>query len=593
MGANPEAHDVHAASLYINNLLVSRGLLKNGMSIDFANPDEAEGGTNATMAKVINLVHDLILRRDRDADRHESLAIAITNMKTKELKDAANIDKLRARVSETERQISLVQAQERAAKASLNSAENTARDLQEQILRLKITLRQVRARSVNDIRDRDTQIKKLESHVAARRRGTAQQPVADIRHTKSCGATEPAVTEKGSCGVPLDSPNYTLAQESTEFLTKLSQSLSDENDNLIELVRSTLTTLRVMQGLPTLDKTTAKDAVGDLSNSGEQSSPYPIPCEVLAAEMEEVLGHLKIILTNPSYVPIEELEIREDEIKRLKKGCDSVEAKFQQLFNLIDGWHKRISSRGRSVSAQELQVGLKLGQGEGHGVDVDFNSKKRSRPTNVPPTTIKAPVEDLPGHKRRFEEEIFAEEKGESNSDSDVEKVNDKEFDSRLVLAELTNTPSEEEVEEAFTSIAEENTQDIWLDNHPEEVALFGKSAHSQAPAQPPIFESRIPRHNPLKRPAPFPAADGSENPSGADKMSATARTKRRISILKKMHNARREAVDAQVAHAEPAAAESGARPGKQGGEKRSARSSRRRSTLSPQELEDLIVGGL
>lgn len=52
------------ASIYINNLLLSRGLLKNGTNIDFAHPERGDGGTEGTMAKVMGLVNDLILRRD-------------------------------------------------------------------------------------------------------------------------------------------------------------------------------------------------------------------------------------------------------------------------------------------------------------------------------------------------------------------------------------------------------------------------------------------------------------------------------------------------------------------------------------------------
>ena len=52
------------ASAYINNLLLSRGLLRNGTPIDFATPKETEGGVDAAMSQVMNLVHDLILRRD-------------------------------------------------------------------------------------------------------------------------------------------------------------------------------------------------------------------------------------------------------------------------------------------------------------------------------------------------------------------------------------------------------------------------------------------------------------------------------------------------------------------------------------------------
>lgn len=59
-----EPHNLQAASTYINNVLLARGLLKNGQPIDFAEPDNAEGGTGETMGRVINLVNDLVLRRD-------------------------------------------------------------------------------------------------------------------------------------------------------------------------------------------------------------------------------------------------------------------------------------------------------------------------------------------------------------------------------------------------------------------------------------------------------------------------------------------------------------------------------------------------
>lgn len=62
-----EPQNLQTASSYINNLLLSRGLLRNGVAIEFATPSKVEGGVDATMAKVMNLVHDLILRRDVSA----------------------------------------------------------------------------------------------------------------------------------------------------------------------------------------------------------------------------------------------------------------------------------------------------------------------------------------------------------------------------------------------------------------------------------------------------------------------------------------------------------------------------------------------
>jgi hypothetical protein len=56
--------NLSTASHYVNNLLLSRGLLRNGTPIEFARPSKGEGGKEATMAEIINLVHDLVLRRD-------------------------------------------------------------------------------------------------------------------------------------------------------------------------------------------------------------------------------------------------------------------------------------------------------------------------------------------------------------------------------------------------------------------------------------------------------------------------------------------------------------------------------------------------
>lgn len=72
-----ESQNLQAASTYVNNILLARGLLKGGRAIDFADPENEDGGTDATMARVINLVNDLVLRRDvchsaRECDRCHS-----------------------------------------------------------------------------------------------------------------------------------------------------------------------------------------------------------------------------------------------------------------------------------------------------------------------------------------------------------------------------------------------------------------------------------------------------------------------------------------------------------------------------------------
>jgi hypothetical protein len=59
-----DLENFRTASLYINNQLLSRGLLRVGQSIDFADPEAGDGGLQATMGRVMSIVNDLILRRD-------------------------------------------------------------------------------------------------------------------------------------------------------------------------------------------------------------------------------------------------------------------------------------------------------------------------------------------------------------------------------------------------------------------------------------------------------------------------------------------------------------------------------------------------
>ena len=61
--------NLKTASTYINNLLLARGLLRNDAPIELwelAAPDREDDTSARTTraAAVLNLVHDLILRRD-------------------------------------------------------------------------------------------------------------------------------------------------------------------------------------------------------------------------------------------------------------------------------------------------------------------------------------------------------------------------------------------------------------------------------------------------------------------------------------------------------------------------------------------------
>ena len=247
-------------------------------------------------------------------------------------------------------------------RATLRSAETRTRALREEMVRLKGTVAQIRGQCANDIRRRDGEISKLKRHLEGRRgrEGNGGQvgvvvlaPGAPRSQQNSSGAPE-------GC-LDVASSDYSLKQETTEFLTQLSQSLSDENDALIGLVRNTLATLRSLQGLP-LDYTNASD--GNLDHSHRNSAAIAVAAppsyEELASDTDEVLEHLRRLLTNPSFVPLEEVEIREDEIIRLREGWEKMATRWKEAVALMDGWRKRMVDSGDTINLEDLTKGMDL-----------------------------------------------------------------------------------------------------------------------------------------------------------------------------------------------------------------------------------------
>ncbi|KAL2010938.1 hypothetical protein VTN00DRAFT_3656 [Thermoascus crustaceus] len=359
-----EQHNLQAASTYINNLLLARGLLKNGKPIDFAAPENGSGGTDETMARIINLVNDLVVRRDREAEHRENLATTIRVLRANESQQALEIERLKTKTSELKRSLALAEGQERAFKTNINHAEATIRNLKEQVQRMKTTIQQVRAQCANDVRKRDVEMQKLKSHLNDRQRGKREGLGVTTINTNP-GSERNSRIKVPAAGDSINNPGYSLKQETNEFLTELCQNLSDENDTLIALARNTIKTLKDLQGLSTVED--GRESCSVFTAAGSQRSSHgpitalPTSCDELTTEMDEVLEHLRTLLTNPSFVPLEEVEIRDEEIMRLREGWEKMEGRWKQAVAMMDGWHKRISDGGDSIQADELRMGMGLG----------------------------------------------------------------------------------------------------------------------------------------------------------------------------------------------------------------------------------------
>lgn len=245
----------------------------------------------------------------------------------------------------------------------MRNAELTIRTLKDQVQRMKSTVYQTRAQYANDIRKRDTELQKLRGRLTERTRGKRDAPNATtitIMPPQKLTSTKQKPSEGGE---GLNTPGYSLRQETTEFLTQLCQSLSDENDALINLARDSIRILKELQGL------TESGAEGVLQGpeilgleTDSCAGPVP-PYETLSAEMSYVLEQLRALLTNPSFVSLEEVEIRDNEIARLRESWEKMETKWKEAVTMMDNWHRRMAGGGSGVNMEELKLGMTLGTG--------------------------------------------------------------------------------------------------------------------------------------------------------------------------------------------------------------------------------------
>ncbi len=338
--------NLRTASVYINNLLLSRGLLRNGQTIDFAHPERGDGGADGTMGRIMGVVNDLILRRDRDATQRESLSTTLRTVRAESLQQTSEVEQLKAKLGDSTRKLGLADASERALKMQLRSAEAAAKGLKEERARMRSLVAQTRAQCANEVRKRERVIEGLKKHVGegGRARGSGKATgVATITVVAGVGEKE-ANNSESQLG-----EEYDLRSETNEFLTELASGLSEDNEKLGALIRRMVDTLKALSGW---------------EKEGEQEDGLIVNTEegyeAIAAEADNVIEHLRTLLTNPSFVPLEEVEVREEEIFRLRGGWERMEERWKDAVKMMDGWRKRMTSTGQAINLEELRLGMSL-----------------------------------------------------------------------------------------------------------------------------------------------------------------------------------------------------------------------------------------
>ncbi|KAL6859697.1 Afadin and alpha-actinin-binding domain-containing protein [Trichoderma novae-zelandiae] len=342
-----DTENLRTASLYINNQLLSRGLLRDGHEIDFADFGPRGLGNADSASRIISILNDLIIRRDRDADQRESLSAAVRNLRAENLKHTSDIVRLSEKCADAQRRSDIATTSEASLKTQLRSAESAIKGLKDELARTKGLVAQVRASCATEIRRRDRQIETLKKQVgeAGRARGTrSSSGVLSITVTGDVGNEERRSPGRGG---NFEDRDYSLRSESNAFLAGLAQNLSEENEALLRVMQQAKDHLREMSGW-----------TGEEGRDSEVVRPQG--WEEMSSQLGAVMDHMRTILTNPSFVPIEEVMVREEEIHRLRKGFVKMESRWEDAVHLMDGWRKRMAKNGRPVGQDDIRMGLHL-----------------------------------------------------------------------------------------------------------------------------------------------------------------------------------------------------------------------------------------
>lgn len=350
------------------------------------------------------------------------------------------------------------------------------------MIRMKALVQQTRNSCAVEVRKRERVIEGLKKHVGDGRVRGGGKTVGVREITVVGGVGE--VNGGGMGGSAMDE-GYDLRSETNEFLTELARGLSEENENLAALVRRTVESLRELSGCE-------KESRG---GDDHMVSVVEAGYENLAGEMDVVIEHVRTLLTNPSFVPLEEVEVREEEIIRLREGWEKMESRWRDAVQMMDGWRRRMASSGQTVTIEDLKMGLMLSplkvkdEHEQHQLSTlmeefeegdtqaDIDAMDDS---GIPEEIIEPDFDELDdSDSSLFEEEPVDDISEEASEEVSEEQVEDEEPNYTVHNSSIVGSPPQlsplketsgnrsgvlsppPQERDGFTTIIEENTYDL------------------------------------------------------------------------------------------------------------------------------------
>lgn len=211
------------------------------------------------------------------------------------------------------------------------------KQLRDSLQKTTAALNHIKTQTSNDLRKRDAQITRMKEHLidgGTVRRSKASSSMTIRTNSASINNGPPAFASYVTHDPSLQA---SLSQEADDQLRRLAQEVSQENDHLAELLQATLASLDALVQI--------EEEEHPLFSSTSQS------IIMLEAQLKVRLTALRNILEMPNYVPVEEVEIREDKIKDLQKRLVQIESEWSAAQNVLKGLTASVLDGKKSVAA--------------------------------------------------------------------------------------------------------------------------------------------------------------------------------------------------------------------------------------------------
>ncbi|CCG83692.1 protein of unknown function [Taphrina deformans PYCC 5710] len=307
--------NLSASRAYINNALLVRGLIHDQESqLKF---------NSADAPTVINLIYDFLRKSEQDDAARENMSAKIRETMTENDRKITNEKQQITRTKALEKEVGVLKNHLAHSKDDLAKANAEVKQLRDSLAKTTAALHHTKTQTSNDLRKRDAQISRMKEHLAdggTVRRSKASSSMTVRTNAGSINSGPPTFATYINHDM---SKQAALTQESDDTLTKMAQSVAQENDELAELLQATLASLDALVQIEEEDH--------PLFSSTSQS------VIMLEAQLKVRLTALRNILDMPNYVPLEEVEVRDGKIKDLQRQLLQIETEWSAAQNVLKG----------------------------------------------------------------------------------------------------------------------------------------------------------------------------------------------------------------------------------------------------------------